>query len=121
MLKHIKPIDIVEFLLFGIGFLALIILAGFLESAPLGITVWVAVGLAFFLWLTFFVLRARQRAAEAAKPKLKMMHNGQWLDVAVIEQLNHSPRRPVQIFDQDADAIQHLDFEQTNNTKEQQA
>lgn len=114
MLKHIKPIDIVEFLLFGFGFLALIILAGFLESAPLGITIWVAIGLAFLLWILFAVLRARQRSAEAAKPRLKMMHNGQWLDVAVIEQIQQSPRRPVQIFDQDEEAIKHLDFDNAN-------
>jgi Zn-dependent protease with chaperone function len=116
VLKHIKPRDILEFILFGFGFLALVLIAAFLESGPIALILWVAVSLGFILWIIFAVIVARQRAAEAAKPRLKMMHNGQWMDVAVIEQLNNSPRRPVQLFDQDEDAIQHLDFHQTLTT-----
>lgn len=112
MLKHIKPVDIVEFFLFGFGILALILIAGFLESAPLGTAIWVAIGLAFVLWIVYFVLKAKDRQ-KAAQRGLKIYRNGQWEDVLTGDTVP-SVRRAAQFFDQDQDAIQHLDF----NTKE---
>lgn len=116
MLKHIKPRDILEFFLFGIGILALIVLAGFLESAPLSVSIWVAVVLSVALWIVWFVLIAKERNKEAAAPKLKIMRNGQWVDVMTGD-TSPRTRREARIFDQDEAAIQHLDFD----NKEKQA
>lgn len=98
-MKHLKLRDILEFLMWSFAIIALIALAGFLESAPLGITMWVAVILAVILWIVWGVLVIRERNAAASAPKLKIMHNGQWVDVAEIQ----SDIRPISqpLFDQD--------------------
>ena len=114
MLKNIKPKDVVEFFLFGLAFLALIVIAGYLDSAPIGQAIWVAVGLAVVLWLIWLALVARDRNRETARPKLKMMRNGQWVDVDTRVDPSNL-QRTAQFFDQDEAAAHHLDF----NKKEQ--
>ena len=115
MFKHLKPRDIVEFLLFGLGFLALIVIAGFLENAPIGISMWVAVVLALALWIVWAIIVINDRKREAAAPKLYIMKNGVWAEVVNGQQ--PATRREARIFDQDADVIQHLDY----NPKEKKA
>ena len=100
MLKHIRPKDVVEFLLIGLAVTVLIIVAGILESAPLGIALWLAVALAVILWVTWFIIVGIQRNNDSRRPKLKILRNGQWVDVEHVSDLS-TPRRPVQLFDQD--------------------
>lgn len=106
MLKHIKPKDILEFFLFALAFIAIIAVAGFLESAPISIALWVAAGLGVILWITWFIVVAVQRKREAKRPTLKIMHNGKWVDVdsqvgaQLMAQHYASPRRPLEVFDQ---------------------
>lgn len=109
MLKHITPKDVVEFILFGLAIVAMIVVAGIIESAPITLSVWIVVVLAAILWFTWIVLVARERNREARRPKLKMMWNGQWVDVDSLSPVN-TPRRQVQFFDQDETNIHHLDF-----------
>lgn len=99
MLKHIKPRDLIEFFLFGLAFLALVVVAGYLESTPVGTAIWVAVVLAIVLWITWFLLVARDRNRDAARPKLKMMRNGEWVDVDTL--VDPANLQPAQFFDQD--------------------
>ena len=114
MFKHLKPRDIVEFLLFGLGFLALIVIAGFLENAPIGISMWVAVVLALALWIVWAIIVINDRKNQAKAPKLFITKNGVWAEV-----VSGAPttRREARIFDQDEAAIQDLDF----NNKEKKA
>ena len=110
MLKHIKPRDIVEFFLFGLIFVALIGFAGFLETAPLSLTMLVALVVGLGLWITWFILVVRQRAREHRRPDLKIMVDGKWVSVDskvgaeafTAAYLQPKSATPVQIFDQDA-------------------
>lgn len=97
MLKHIKPRDIIQFMLTGFSFLALILIAGFLETAPIALAIWVAVGLATALWIVWIILVARDRREEL-RPRLMIMRNGEWVDVDDAAK-THSREHP--IFDQD--------------------
>ncbi|AWN03282.2 hypothetical protein PBI_CAMILLE_35 [Microbacterium phage Camille] len=118
VLKHIKPRDILEFFLYGIGIVALILIAGYLESAPLGAALWVAVILAVALWIVWFVIVARQRKQENAEPTLWMMQNGLWTAMDGSGRTRPARlREAAQLFDQDEAAIAHLDFD----NKEQRA
>lgn len=121
MFKHLKPKDIIEFLAFGLGFVALIVIAGFLESSPIGISMWIAVVLALLLWIVWAIIVINDRKAQAATPRLKIMRNGQWVDVTpsiAREFTGNSPRRDqIGVYDQDEDAIRHLDY----NPKEKKA
>lgn len=110
MLKHIKPRDIVEFLLFAVGFVALVTLAAFLESAPLSLSLWIAVALGVVLWIIWGILVIREREKEARKPRLKIMRNGTWEDVmglddvlpgAMIRPIDTALRTTPMIFDQE--------------------
>lgn len=114
MFKHLKPKDIIEFLAFGLGFVALIVIAGFLESSPIGISMWVAVILALMLWIVWAIIVVNDRKRQAAIPKLMIMQNGVWAEVAPVQP---TTRREARIFDQDEDAIRHLDY----NPKEKKA
>ena len=96
MLKHSKPRDIVEFFLFGLIFVALIGFAGFLETAPLSLTMLVALVVGLGLWITWFILVVRQRAREHRRPDLKIM------EAFTAGYLQPKSATPVQIFDQDA-------------------
>ena len=106
MLMHIKIRDILEFFLFALGFLAIIAVAGFLETAPLAIALWVGAGLGIILWITWFIVVALQRKREAKRPTLKIMHNGEWVDVdspigvQLLAQQYRRPQRPLELFDQ---------------------
>ncbi|QCG77533.1 hypothetical protein SEA_DIZZYRUDY_36 [Microbacterium phage DizzyRudy] len=110
MLKHIKPRDIVEFFLFAFVIMVLILVTGVLESAPLEQAVLVAIPLAIALWLTWFILIARERARDHRRPDLKIMVDGKWVSVdskvgaQAFSAAYLQPRSatPVQIFDQDA-------------------
>lgn len=107
MLKHIKPKDVIEFFLIALGFMALMVVASILESAPLGIALWLAVALSVILWIAWWVVVVIQRNKETQKPKLKIMSNGEWVDVdspngaAALASAYSTPRRPIQLFDQD--------------------
>lgn len=79
MLKHLKPRDILETLLFLVCFIALFAFAGYLETAPLGISLWMAGGLAVVLWIVYIVVVARQRHQEQNQPTLWMAVNGYWV------------------------------------------
>lgn len=107
---HIKPKDIVEFLLIGILVVALIFLAGFLETAPLGITMWVAVFLAVLLWIAWGVLVILQRREEdkplVTMPELWVSNGKEW--VSMSDPTKKRPfvsradsRRAATIFDQE--------------------
>ena len=96
MLKHIKPRDIVEFFLFGLIFVALIGFAGFLETAPLSLTMLVALVVGLGLWITWFILVVRQRAREHRRPDLRVA------EAFTAAYLQPKSATPVQIFDQDA-------------------
>jgi hypothetical protein len=111
-MQYIKLRDILEFLMWGFGIVALIFLAGFLETAPLGITMWVAVLLAIVLWIAWIIIVAKQRKAESNKAVLWMVIDGYWVAQdgsgrrVPMRRTNNQP-----VFDQDEDAIKHLDFE----------
>jgi len=107
---HIKPKDIVQTMLYLIGFLTLMVLAAYLETAPMAVILglWIVAALVLILIVTWFILVAKERERENARPKLKMMQNGRWVEVASIEGTSlikalpesDSPRRPISIFDQ---------------------
>lgn len=100
MLKHIKPKDIVEFFLFGLIAVAVFIVCG-MENAPLSILLPTAGIVALFLWLIWFGIVIHERNQTAKKPKLKMMHNGEWHDVVEVEYVPQ--RQDFPIYDQDND------------------
>ena len=105
MLKHIKPKDVIEFFLIALGFMALMVVASILESAPLGIALWLAGALSVILWIAWWVVVVIQGNKE--NRALKIMVNGKWEDVdspagaAMLAQTYSTPRRPIQLFDQD--------------------
>ena len=106
MFKHLKPKGIIEFLAFGLGFVALIVIAGFLESSPIGISMWVAVILSLLLWIVWAIIVINDRKRQAATPNLMIMQNGVWMEVVADKP---ATRREARLFDQDEAAIQHLD------------
>jgi hypothetical protein len=114
VLKHIKPKDILEFLLYGLAFVALIVVCG-LENAPLGILLPVLVIVALPLWIGWFVLVAYERKKRAGQPRLKMMHNGEWLDVVEVEYVPQ--RRDIPIYDQfnDPQDPGYIDYTKENH------
>ena len=79
----IKIKDIVEFILFGFGMVALILLAGILESSPLGISVWIAVVLGALLWILWLVLTLKDNKAANAplvtEPLLWVSDGEKWV------------------------------------------
>lgn len=79
MLKHLKPRDILEVLLFLIGFIAIFAFAGYLETAPLGYAMWMAGILAVILWIVYIAIVAHQRKEEVNKPTLWMVVDGYWV------------------------------------------
>lgn len=103
---HLKPRDIVEFLFFGMLIAGLIVGSAVFESSPTSSIVWVAIFGSIILWIVYIAIVIHQRKVEHRRPKLKMNVNGQWVDVDTLS----TPRRPVQLFDQDEAAIKHLDF-----------
>lgn len=111
MLKHIKPKDILEFLLFGVALVVLFIVCG-MENAPLPVLLPTLGLVSLILWITWFCIVAYERKQRAEKPKLKMMHNGEWHDLVEVEYV--PKRQDFPIYDQDNDP-QDLGY---NNTKE---
>ncbi len=110
-MKHITPRDIVEFFLFGLGVVLLIILAAVLESTPVGISFWFAAILAVGLWVFWFYLVIRDRKKEALKSVIWVANATHWVaqdGSGRTIPLKKKPEPPV--FDQDADAIAHLDI-----------
>lgn len=60
----IKPKDILEALFYAFLVFILVFLAGFLETAPLGISMWVAAILGAMLWAVWLGLVIRERIEE---------------------------------------------------------
>lgn len=118
-MKHIKPKDIVEFMVFGLLVALLIFVSGYLESTPIYQGVIVAGVLASILWIIWGVLTYRDR-----RPRLMVWIDGRgWVDTSendeTYEDVFLHPKavklRQTQLYDQDADAIAHLDFDKENN------
>lgn len=115
MLKHITTRDIVEFFLFGIGIALLVLLAAVLESTSISVGFWIAAVVSVFLWIIWARLTVNERNMRAKAPQMYMMINGKWEPIAPAT--IGSRRSKVRIFDQDADAIQHLDYDETKENK----
>jgi len=79
MLKHLKPRDILEIMLFVICFISIFAFAGYLNTAPLGVAMWMAGALAVILWVAYILVVAHQRRQEANRPILWMKINGKWI------------------------------------------
>lgn len=109
MLKHITPKDLVEFLGFGLGFVVLIILAGSLEAAPLGIAILFAIVAAFVLWVVWAIIVIRDRKGSAGKT-LWVSDGTQWIAADGSGRTRPFNTRTGVLFDQDEDAVKHLDF-----------
>lgn len=75
------PRDIIEVILFLVAFIALFALAGYMETAPIEITMWLAAIVSILLWVVYILVVAYQRNKEANRPRLKIMYKGQWVDV----------------------------------------
>lgn len=78
-MRHLKPRDIVEALLFLTCFTALFALAGFLETAPLGLSMWMAAIVAVVLWIAYLIVVIRQRTQDINRQTLWMAVDGHWV------------------------------------------
>lgn len=107
MLKHLKPRDILEVVLFLVCFTAIFAFAGYLDNAPLGTAMWMAGLLAVILWVAYIIIVAQQRKAEDTRPILWMKVNGKWIaqDGTGREHPMHQKEQPV--FDQDQKEAAH--------------
>jgi len=104
-MKHLKPRDILEILLFLICFITIFALAGYLETAPISSALWLGGGFAIVMWAAYIITVSAQRKREAARMRLKIMSDGVWVDVDTPEgvlALSRAYKKPnVQLFDQD--------------------
>lgn len=112
MLKHIKPKDILEFLLFG-ALIVLLLFVCSIVTAPLPVLLWTLLPLAAVLWVIWFIVVVYERNKRAKAPGLKIFRNGEWIDVQTGEAFQPT-RRQAQFYDQDNDP-------HDTNTKEYQA
>lgn len=110
---HIKPKDLLEFFLFGLIVVALLVLCS-LESAPLPILLWTLLPIAGVLWIVWFIMLALERKKEARR-RLKIYRNGEWVDT---DDFVPHPRI-AQFYDQDNDPHDNPDY--VDYTKEKQA
>lgn len=78
---HLKPRDIVEMLLFIIGFVSIFAIAGYLETAPLALTMWLVGIIATALWVCYVILVVHQRKKESAMPVLWIRQDGRWISI----------------------------------------
>ena len=101
MLKHIKPKDLIEFFLFGFVFVAIIVISGFLEAAPLSLGLLIAAAIGLILWVLWFALVARDRRREAKAPVLWMSNGKTWVAQDGSGRIQPFTRRVQPIFDQD--------------------
>lgn len=123
-MKYQKIRDLVTFLLMALGIATLIVLSAFLESSPLGISVWVATVVGTVLWIVWGILAYKEhKPIEPIEPILWVSNGKEWVATdgsGRTRPFNYIPRprgRSI-LFDQDEDAIHHLDFD-TSNKKEQ--
>jgi 4-hydroxybenzoate polyprenyltransferase len=100
-MRHLKPRDIVESLLFLICFTALFAFAGYLETAPLGLSMWMAGGLAIVLWIAYILIVVHQRKIEERRPILWMKINGKWVAQDGTGRIHPMHQNEQPIFDQD--------------------
>lgn len=107
-MRHLTIRDILEIILFAVGFLALCAIVGFLETAPITVAIWVAASASILLWIAYVFVTAYQRSKEAARRTLWIMHNGQWVAADGSGRTKPGPqivnqrRTPQPIFDYDA-------------------
>lgn len=99
-MKHLTFRDVASILLGTVGILAIVLVAAYMESGPLGSVVVVALVLSVILWGVYAVSVVHDRKKDAKRPKLKIYRNGKWIDVVNLEDVS-TPRRPVNLFDQD--------------------
>jgi len=78
-MKHLKPRDILETILFLLCFIAIFGLAGHLETAPMAVVMWMGGGMGIVLWVAYFIIVAQQRKAEVNRQTLWMAVNGYWV------------------------------------------
>lgn len=116
MFKHIKPKDILEFILLGVAVIVLLVVGG-MENQPLPVLLPTLGWIAVILWVTWFIVIARERKQRAENRKLHLFRNGEWQEVDPVSPALPT-RRQAQFYDQDEDAIKHLD---PDTAKENQA
>lgn len=112
-MKHLTPRDILQVILFLLCFLTIFAVAGYLETAPVSVALWMGGALSIILWIAYIIVVAVQRNREHNRIKLKVMANGKWVDVdspegifALSNAYNGRPKPNVQIFDQDDHIIE---------------
>lgn len=111
-MKNLKPRDILQVLLFLLCFITIFAVAGYLETAPISVALWLGGLLAIVLWIAYIIVVAVQRNQEANRIKLKVMANGKWVEVDSPEGIfalsrAYGAKNPqVEIFDQDDHIIE---------------
>lgn len=98
--------DIIEFILFAFVFVALVVLAGVLESVPIQVGVLLAMvlgGILLFVWLALVIKENREADADV---QLKIMIDGEWV---AIEDL--TPQQTYEHLYRDSSVVQLFDQE----------